>query len=216
MGCACALEPKTTLVLLQAHKMPRSPIFLLAALFSLSSPCLSAECYNPPAALPSYRDCHTLLDAILYLSHLPGQNLPREWGRNLTTGLNAEHLPRLYWLDGPERYNCGIRLDGISQYATEIFKVDAVYYSGSRLVLQCLAMRRQLGVDWPGLDHHVTASLVWTGINGFPDLLSEPDVQRMPLPNSSSVLMSASTQNTVYGSSMMELGQGALNFTSTS
>jgi hypothetical protein len=216
MVCACALEPKMILALLQVHKMPRSPIFLLAALFSLSSPCLSTECYNAPAALPSYRDCHTLLDGILYLSRLPGQNRPKEWGRNLTTGLNAERLPKLYWLDGPERYNCGIRLDGISQYASEIFKVIAVYYSGNRLVLHCLAMQRQLGVDWPGLDHHVTASLVWTGVNGFPDLLSGPDVQRMPLPNSSTVLMSASIQNTVYGSNIIELGKGALNFTSTS
>ncbi|KAL2041327.1 hypothetical protein N7G274_005709 [Stereocaulon virgatum] len=204
------------LVHVQVHKMPRSPIFLLAALFSLSWPCLSVECYNAPAALPSYRDCHVLLDGILYLSRLPGENRPKEWGRNLTTGLGVEHLPKLYWLDGPERYNCGIRIDGISQYATEIFRVDAVYYSGSRLVLHCLAIQRQLGVDWPGLHHQVTASLLWTGTNGFPDLLSGLDVQRMPLPNSSKVLMSASIQSTVYGNGMMELGKGALNFTSTS
>ena len=211
-----ALKPNTLLVLLQVHKMPQYPFFQLAALFSLYSPSLSVQCYDAPIALPGYGDCNVLLQGILYLSRLPGENLPKQWGRNLTTGLNVEHLPKLYWLDGPEKYDCGIRVDGISQYATETFKVEAIYYSGSRLVLHCLAMRRQLGIDWPGLTHQVTANLIWTGEPGSLDLLNGSDVQRVPLPNRTNVLMSASIASTDSDSGMIEFGEGALNYSSTS
>ena len=209
--CVRVPHPIPPSSLIKVLIMLQYPIFLLTALYSLYSPSLTIECYSPPTPLPDHHDCSVLIQAIFHLSRLPGQSETKEWGRNLTTGPHAEHLPKTYWLDGPERYNCAIRVDSVSQYATDYFKVEDLGLSGAGIVLACLDMLRQVGRDRPGVDHLVVANLFWTGVPAALDMLNASDVQRVPLPKTKNVLLSASVNTTSFSGNITEIGRGAFS-----
>ena len=62
----------------------RKPVLFLVTLSLLCASCRCLECLYPRSALPTVRDCEDLTEAIAYLSRLPGENVPKMWGRHLS------------------------------------------------------------------------------------------------------------------------------------
>ena len=118
---------------------------LFTIAFCLYSTSLALECYS--GILPNLGDCEALLNALLYLSRMPGQNEPKEWGRTVASDLYSEKIPKLYHLHGPEDYNCGIFLDVVTvdYYAIDTFRVGDVAAVANAIYSYCLLSRRELG-----------------------------------------------------------------------
>ena len=146
----------------------RSPL-LPYLLFSLTFiPFIQAEICRaaPSGLLPLIYDCIEFVDALLEISGLPSQRVPKTWGRELPSNATAltEHLPKLYWIryrpHGPT--TCGVQLDVDPRQpsAVETFGLIDVANAVERIFNSCLSRRGMIGMERLGSGRSVEAKLV--------------------------------------------------------
>ena len=120
--------------------------FLFIITFCLYSTSSALECFS--GSLPNLQDCQVLITALNHLSRMPGQNDPKEYGRTVQSDLYSEKLPRVYYLSGPEDYNCAIFVDvGIADYyAIDTFRLSDLARAAHGVFIVCLVNEGQLGM----------------------------------------------------------------------
>lgn len=172
------------------------PILLLSILpFSFA-----LDCYPPPrsGALPILEHCNELVHALIIASRLPHLNDPKTWGRGLPSGINSEHLPKVYWLPGRGPQSCALSLDVDPLYpdAREVFGLSAIRVAAARIIRICLVGRGQIGRDRLGSMGKVVAKLLRT--DGPLMLLKtgkEGDVQSLRIPGIGDLAWANGTEN---------------------
>ena len=119
---------------------------LLTVAFCLYSTALAVECF--PGVLPDRMDCQILISALFRLSRLPGQNDPKEYGRTVHSDMYAEKIPKIYYLHGPEEYNCAILVDvdDADYYAVDTFRIEDVAVVGNTIFVNCLLSQAKIGL----------------------------------------------------------------------
>ncbi len=120
--------------------------FLLTVTFCLYSTSLATECFS--GDLPSIQDCQILVMTLYRLAHMPGQDEPKEYGRTMETDIYSEKIPKSYFLDGPENYNCAIYLDvnADDYYAVDTFRLEDIAVAANTVLGHCIIARGQLGL----------------------------------------------------------------------
>ena len=119
---------------------------LLTITFCLFSTSSALQCYT--GSLPNLQHCQILLDALYQLSHIPGQNDPKEYGRTMQTDRYSEKIPRVYYLAGPENYNCALYIDVeiTDFYAVDTFRLEDLARAASTIFNVCLVNLGKLGM----------------------------------------------------------------------
>ena len=118
---------------------------LFTVVLCLCSTSLALECFT--GTLPDLLDCEILIRALFHLSHMPGQDEPKEYGRTVESDIYSEKIPKLYHLYGPEDYNCGILLDVATAdyYAIDTFRVRDLATAANIIYDYCLLARAKMG-----------------------------------------------------------------------
>ena len=183
-------------------------LFSTSSLPLLSSLCTVAQCLRcipPPGALPNLSDCRDLTNAIEYVSHLPGENAPKYWGRNILETPATVKLPKVYWLGGRGPTTCAVIVDVSNDdyLAVDHFRLRSVGAAAERVVAQCLLRRSQLGLSYPGSGRRVFAKVVWTDNPLPPELSRNSTVQSLQVPNMMGLLQSVSVTSLVNTTSMV-------------
>ena len=119
---------------------------LLAFTFCLYSTSLALECFS--GSLPDVLDCQTLISALIHWSLMPGQNVPKEYGRTLDSGLHSENIPKVYHLHGPENYNCAILVDvkDADYGAIDTFTIRELSVAVNMVYSLCLVGQAKIGL----------------------------------------------------------------------
>lgn len=119
---------------------------LLAITFCLYSTSSALECYT--GSLPNPPDCEVLIAALYALSHTPGQNDPKEYGRTVQSDRYSEKIPKVYYLGGPEDYNCALYVDVevTDFYAIDTFRLEDVARAANAIFTLCLVSQGKLGM----------------------------------------------------------------------
>ena len=119
---------------------------LLAIAFCLYSTSSALECYT--GSLPNLQHCGVLIAALSGLSRLPGKNDPKEYGRTMHSDRYSEKIPRLYYLGGPEEYNCAIFVDVeiTDFYAVDTFRLADLARAANAIYILCLVNQGKLGL----------------------------------------------------------------------
>lgn len=119
---------------------------LLTVAFCLYSTSLAVECFS--GVLPDFMDCQILISTLFYLSRMPGQNDPKEYGRTVQSDMYSEKIPKLYYLHGPEEYNCAILVDvdAADYYAVDTFRIEDLAVVGNTVFVNCLLSQGKLGL----------------------------------------------------------------------
>lgn len=159
----------------------------------------------PPGALPTLSDCRDLTNAIDYVSHLPGENVPRSWGRNRPETPETVRLPKVYWLGGRGPATCAVIVDvSADDYlAVDYFRLRSVGVAAERVVAQCLLRRNQIGLSYPGSGRRVFAKIVRKDSPFPPDLLRNSTVQSLQVPNMMNLLQSVSVSSLLNATSLV-------------
>lgn len=120
--------------------------FLLTITFCLYSTSSALECYT--GSLPNLPDCQILIAALYQLSHMPGQNEPKEYGRTMQSDIYSEKIPKVYYLSGPENYNCALFVDVqiTDYYAVDTFRLEDLANAASAVFTVCLVTQARLGM----------------------------------------------------------------------
>ena len=165
--------------------MLRHPRLLLAVAFSLYTTSLALRCF--PGRVPQLDHCVTLVGAISYISQLPMQDEPKEWGRTIETGPYAQKVPMSYLIEGPEQNTCAVYVDVNAEdyYAIDTFKVLDVAVAAHAVVTSCVGLG-QIGLARPAGVQHVFAKVMRSDGRR---LLDGPNVEIVTLPNSTDRLI---------------------------
>ena len=117
-------------------------------------------CIRPPALLPTVNDCTTIVEAISWLSRMPGENTMKAWGRNLPTTLDTQKVPKVFWISGRGPTTCAVHVDvdAYVPWAVDDFRVSDVATVGGQVLAECLVARSKIGLAYPaGVDGHIYA-----------------------------------------------------------
>ena len=119
--------------------------FLLTITFCLYSTSSALECYSGP--LPELADCQVLIGALYAWSRMPGQNDPKEYGRTMQSDRYSEKIPKMFYLEGPEDYNCALFVDVevIDYYAVDTFRLQDLAWAADAVFAVCLVTETKLG-----------------------------------------------------------------------
>ena len=119
---------------------------LLTITFYLYSTSSALECYT--GSLPHLPDCQILVAAVYQLSDLPGQNDPKEYGRTMQSDRYSEKIPKVYYLSGPENYNCALYIDVELPdfYAVDTFRLSDLARAANTVYSVCLVNMGKLGM----------------------------------------------------------------------
>ena len=125
--------------------MLRFQKLLLTITFCLYTTSSALECYT--GSLPNLQDCEILIAAIYELSHMPGQNEPKEYGRTMQSDRYSEKIPKVYYLNGPENYNCALFVDAeiIDFYTIDTFRLGDLANAANAVYSVCLVNLGKLG-----------------------------------------------------------------------
>ena len=165
-------------------------------------------CYPPVQLLPTGQDCLTLINGLDFLSRNPAENLPKQWSRHLSTTPLTEQLPKWFYIVDEARppTTCAIVVDveGAGSFsAVSTFRLGDVVDAAAAVCRECLARRKQLGLEFPTEEGHVFAKLVRLDETPHPQLL-KPGLtlqhgqnetvnwEKWVLPNGEGVLYSSS------------------------
>ena len=120
--------------------------FLLTVTFCLYSTSSALECYS--GSLPNLPDCQILITALNQLSRMPGQNDPKEYGRTMQSDLYSEKIPKVYYISGPEDYNCAVFVDVeiADYYAIDTFRLSDLARAANAVFVMCLVNEGKLGM----------------------------------------------------------------------
>ena len=119
--------------------------FLLTITFCLYSTSSALECYSGP--LPGLADCQILITALVDMSRVPGQNEPKEYGRTMQSDIYSEKIPKTFYLEGPEDYNCALFVDVAIKdyYAVDTFRLQDLAWAANAVFAVCLVTDKKLG-----------------------------------------------------------------------
>ena len=119
---------------------------LLTFAFCLYSTSPALECFS--GSLPDVFDCQTLINAIIHWALMPGQNVPKEYGRTLDSDLYSENIPKIYHLHGPENYNCAILVDvkDTDYDAVDTFTIRDLSVAAHMVYSICLVGQMKIGL----------------------------------------------------------------------
>lgn len=133
------------------RKMFQFPLLLLYASFTILKYSQAAICTNSRGPLPTVKDCKDIVEAVTYLSSLPGENVRKAWGRQLPTTYHTEKLPKVFWISGRGPITCAINVDvdAYDTWAVEDFRVSDVASAAKGVVDECLVPRRKVGLAYP-------------------------------------------------------------------
>lgn len=140
--------------------MFRFPLLLLCASFAIYTHSQAAICTDSRGPLPTIKDCKDIVEAVTYLSRLPGENAKKAWGRQLPTTPDTEKLPKVFWISGRGPITCAIHVDvdAYDTWAVEDFRMSDVASAAEEVIATCLVPRRKVGLAYPaGADGHVHA-----------------------------------------------------------
>ena len=182
-------------------------LFSTSSLLLLSSLCTVAQCLRcipAPGAPPTFADCRDLTNAIAYASRLPGENIPKSWGRNLPDSPETVRLPRVYWLRllGPTTCAVNVDVSPNDYLAVDEFKLEDVGVAAERVVAQCLMRLGEIGFAYPSSGRHVYAKIVRME-DAFSELLRNATVQSLQSPDMTNILQSASVSSLVNTTSLI-------------
>ena len=184
-------------------------LFSTSSLFFLSSFCTVAQCLScisPPGALPTFPDCQDLTNAIAYVSHIPGKNVRKSWGRGLPDTPDTVKLPKVYWLSGGGRgpTTCAVHVDvSADDYlAVDEFKLRSVGAAAERVVAQCLLRLSEIGFSYASPSQHVYVKIVRTDGLLLSELLRNSTVQSLQSPDMTNLLQSATISSSVNSTSL--------------
>lgn len=120
--------------------------FRLIITFCLFSTSSALECFS--GSLPNLQDCQILIAALNDLSRMPGQNDPKEYGRTMQSDIYSEKIPKVYYLSGPEDYNCAIYVDVriADYYAIDTFRLGDLARAANAVFILCLVNEGKLGM----------------------------------------------------------------------
>ena len=138
------------------------PLLLLSASFTIYTNSQAAICTAASGLLPTVGDCNDLIEAISWLSRLPGENNMKAWGRRLPTTLDTQKVPKVFWISGRGPTTCAVHVDVDSYdlWAVDDFRLTDVASAGEEVVAQCLTAKRKVGLAYPaGMDGHVHAKV---------------------------------------------------------
>lgn len=137
-------------------------LFIFLVLTILYQISLGTECFHARAALPVSFHCQDLIEAIAYLSRIPGENDVRSWGRRLPTELHTMKVPKSYWIAGRGPSTCAVHVDvnPANLFAVDSFRQSDVGQSAARVVENCLIRQRLIGLDYPTELKHVYVKVV--------------------------------------------------------
>ena len=142
--------------------MFRFLILLLSTSFTIYKLSRGAICITAPSLLPTVNDCNDLVDAISWLSRLPGENNMKAWGRRLPTTLDTQKVPKVFWISGRGPTTCAIHVDvdAYDLFAVDDFRLSDVASAGEEVVAQCLSAKSKVGLAYPaGPDGNVHAQV---------------------------------------------------------
>ena len=146
--------------------MVRFSFLFLFASFTIFTHSRAAICTAAPGLLPTIGDCNDLIDAISWLSRLPGENNMKAWGRRLPTTLDTQKVPKVFWISGRGPTTCAVHVDVDSYdlWAVDNFRLADVASAGEEVVAQCLSAKSKIGLAYPaGADGHVHAKVITLG-----------------------------------------------------
>ncbi|KAF6224283.1 hypothetical protein HO133_010858 [Letharia lupina] len=131
--------------------MFQSSLLLLFAPFTIYTLAQAAICTTAPGLLPTVSDCTDLLEAISWLSRMPGENNMKAWGRRLPTTLDTQKVPKVYWISGRGPTTCAVHVDVDSYdlWAVDDFRLADVASAGEEVVAQCLSAKSKVGLAYP-------------------------------------------------------------------
>ncbi|KAF6235280.1 hypothetical protein HO173_006474 [Letharia columbiana] len=174
--------------------MFQSSLLLLFAPFTIYTLSQAAICTPAPGLLPTVSDCTDLLEAISWLSRMPGENNMKAWGRRLPTTLDTQKVPKVYWISGRGPTTCAVHVDVDSYdlWAVDDFRLADVASAGEEVVAQCLSAKSKVGLAYPaGADGLVHAKVVRTDSPFGLESFNQSDVQRFALPGTVEALQAA-------------------------
>lgn len=122
----------------------------------------AAICTAARGLLPTISDCNELIEAITWLSRIPGENNMKAWGRRLPTSLDTQKVPKVFWISGRGPTTCAIHIDvdPYDLWAVDDFRLADVATVGEEVVAQCLSAKNKVGLAYPaGADGHVHAKV---------------------------------------------------------
>ncbi len=182
--------------------LPTSALFFLSSLYTVAK-CL--RCIAPPGALPTLPDCRDLTNAIAYVSHLPGENDLKTWGRLLPETPDTVNLPRVYWVSGQGPTTCAVQVDvSADDYlAVDEFRLRSVGVAAEEVVAQCLLRLRQIGISYPRPSQRVYAKVIRTDNPFLSELRRISTVQSLRIPNTTNLLQSVSVSSSVNTTSLI-------------
>ena len=183
-------------------------VFPTSSLFFLSSLCIVVKCLRcipSPGALPTLPDCRDLTDAIAYVSHLPGENVLKTWGRRLPETPETMHLPKVFWLGGQGPTTCAVHVDVNAEdyLAVDEFRLRSVGVAAEEIVARCLLGLRQIGVSYPASSQRVYAQIVRADNPSLSELRRISTVQSLQIPNTTNLLQSVSVTSLVNTTSLI-------------
>lgn len=170
------------------------PFLLFQILLILATLCarsLGIECFHARSALPIISHCEDLINALAWLSRLPGENDVRAWGRRLPTTAETQNIPKVYFIDDPAiSTTCAVEVDvdRTDSFAVDSFRLSDVAAASARVVDECLVRQRLIGLDYPSEAGHVYVKIKRTDAPAELDLHRKFQIQNLSLPNSGSVL----------------------------
>lgn len=142
--------------------MFRFSLLLLFASFAIFTHSQAAICTAGRGLLPTMTDCNELIEAISWLSRLPGENVMRAWGRRLPTTSDTQKVPKIFWIAGRGPTTCAVHVDvdAYDLWAVDDFRLEDVAASGQEVVAQCLIAKGKVGLAYPaGINGHVHAKV---------------------------------------------------------
>ena len=139
-------KDQSLLILVAVSRMLYYQGLLLAGTFCLYSTSFALECFR--GDLPPIADCQILVSVLYDLGHMPGLVEPKEWGRTMQGDIYSVKIPKSYFLDGPENYNCAVYIDvkDSDSSAVDTFRIEDVARAANAVLGHCLLARSQLGL----------------------------------------------------------------------
>ena len=139
------MQDRTLFIPVAVPRMLSFQEFLLTITFCLYSASSALECYS--GILPDLADCQILIGALYDLSRMPGQNDPKEYGRTMESSIYSEKIPKVFYLSGPEDYNCALFVDVeiTDYYAIDTFRIQDLAWAANAVFAVCLVTEGRLG-----------------------------------------------------------------------
>ena len=165
-------------------------LFIVSILALFYQGSQGIECYRARTAIPLAGHCQALVEAIEYLSGMPGENNVRSWGRHLPTTPQTMKVPKVYWIGGRGPDTCAVHVDVRSTdlFAVDSFRQSDVARSATRVVAACLVRQLKLGLDYPTELEHVYVKIVRSDAPFLMRSFGKYSDENVSLPDSGEVL----------------------------